>query len=105
MIYQYQRKNVVYCMGSKIDGMGKKTGDVIELDTAHLGFAANNKIYTVLTSEDKTKLIIFKINSRNKRMYLMTTQLFNDKLELQKKSRLEIPMDERNDFLSGFQLD
>ncbi|MES1215413.1 MAG: hypothetical protein ABUT20_07850 [Bacteroidota bacterium] len=105
MIYQYQRKNVVYCMASKIDGMGKKIGDVIELDTSHLGFAANNKIYTVLTSEDKSKLIVFKINSRNKRMYIMTTRLFNENLELQKKSRLDIPMDERNDYLSGFQLD
>ena len=67
MIYQYQKKNVVYCMAAKIDGNGKKIGDVMELDTTHIGFAANNKIYSVLTSEDKTKIIVFKINSRNKR--------------------------------------
>ena len=48
MIYQYQKKNVIYCMASKIDGKGNKIGEVIELDTTHLGFAANNKIYTAI---------------------------------------------------------
>ncbi|MBK5272268.1 MAG: hypothetical protein JJE22_14765 [Bacteroidia bacterium] len=105
MIYQYQRRNVVYCMASKIDGMGKKIGDVVEVDTSHIGFSANNKVYSVLTSEDKSKIIAFKINSRNKKLYLMTTLLMNDKLELQKKSALQIPMDDRNDYLGSFQID
>ncbi len=105
MIYQYQKKNVVYCMASKIGGDGKKIGEVTEIDTTHIGFAANNKIYTVLTSEDKSKLIVFKINSRNKRFYQMTTMLLNDKLDLQKKSHIIIPMEERNDFINDFYLD
>src|SRR5687768_13149520 len=37
MIYQYQKKNVVYCMASKIDANGKKVGDVIQLDTTQIG--------------------------------------------------------------------
>jgi hypothetical protein len=105
MIYQYQKKNVVYCVASKIDANGKKVGDITELDTTHLGFAANNKIYTVQSSEDKSKLIVFKINSKNKRSYLLTTLLMNDKLELLKKSRIAIPMEERNDFINDFYLD
>lgn len=105
IIYQYQKKNVVYCSGAKLDGFGKKTGDVIELDTTHIGFAANNKIYSVITSEDKGRIGIFKINSRNKKLYLLTTLLFNDRLELIKKSRLQIPMEERNEYLGDFQLD
>ena len=105
MIYQYQKKNIVHCMVSKIDGSGKKMGEVTELDTTHIGFAANNKIYTVLSSEDKSKISVFKINSKNRNMYAMTTILLNEKLELQKKSRLPISMEERNDYLSDFQLD
>ena len=105
MIYQYQKRNVIHCMASKIDGNGKKVGDIIELDTTHIGFAANNKIYSVMTSEDKSKIIVFKINSRNKKMYVMTTLLWNDKLELIKKSHIQIPMDEPNEFLSDFQID
>ena len=34
---------------------------------------------------------------------MMTTLLMNDKLELLKKSRLSIPMEDRNDYLSDFQ--
>ena len=105
MIYQYQKKNVVYCTASKIDGNGKKIGDVMQLDTTHIGFAANNKIYTVISSEDKTRIGIFKINSKNRRLFVMTTLLLNDKLELLKKSRMMIPMEERNDYLNDFHLD
>ncbi len=105
MIYQYQKKNVVYCMASRIDSRGNRIGDVVELDTTHIAFSASNKIYTALTSEDKSHIMVFKTNSRNRRLYLMTTLLYNDKLELQKKSRLEIPMEERNENLGEFTLD
>ncbi len=105
MVYQYQKKSVVYCMASKLDGFGNKVGDVMELDTSHLGFAADNKIYTVVTSEDKSKLAVFKINSRNKKLYSMTTLLYNDKLELQKRSYLHIPMEDRFEYLGEFSLD
>jgi hypothetical protein len=105
MIYQYQKKNMVYCMAAKIDGNGNKVGEVMQLDTTQLGFAANNKIYTVLTSEDKGRLIVFKINSKNRKNYILTTVLLNDKLEELKKSRLSIPMDDRDDHLGEFQLD
>lgn len=105
MIYQYQKKNVVYCVASRIGPDGNKIGNILELDTTHIGFAASNKLYTVLSSEDKSKLIVFKINSRNKRSYIMTSMLMNDKLELQKKSRIVIPMEERNDYVNDFFLD
>jgi hypothetical protein len=105
LIYQYQKKNVVYCKASKVDGNGKLIGEVIELDTTHLGFASNNRIYTSITSEDKSKISVFKINSRNRNLFKLTTLLFNDKLELQKRSRIDIPMEERNDYLGDFFLD
>ncbi len=105
MIYQYQRKNVVYCNAVKLDGMGKKLGDITELDTTHIGFTTNNKIYSAINSDDKTKIMLFKINSRNKSRFLVTTLLFNDALTLQKRSRLVLPMDERNDYLDEFSLD
>jgi hypothetical protein len=49
--------------------------------------------------------MLFKINSRNKSRFLVTTLLFNDALTLQKRSRLVLPMDERNDYLDEFSLD
>jgi hypothetical protein len=105
MIYQYQKKNIVYCMAARIDGMGNKTGEVIQLDTTQIGFAANNRIYTVMSSEDKNRIVIFKINSRNKNNYIMTSMLLNDRLEMLKRSVIQIPMEERNDYLADFHLD
>lgn len=105
LVYQYQRKNVVYCMASKVDGKGNRIGEVMELDTSHIGFSANNKIYTAITSEDKSKISVFKINNRNRKLFIMTTLLYNDKLGLQKRSRLEIPMEERTENLGDFNLD
>ena len=52
-IYQYQRRNIVHCAAVKLDGMGKKMSDPVELDTTSLGGSNNNKIYTTLSSEDK----------------------------------------------------
>ncbi len=105
MLYQYQRRNIVYCMAAKIDGNGNRVGDVLELDTTKLNFSANNKIYTVLSSEDKSKIIVFKINSRNRKNYIITTILMDDKLKELKKSRLHMDMEERNEYLGEFSVD
>lgn len=105
MIYQYQKRNIVHCAAVKLDGMGEKLNDPVEIDTTRIGGAINNKIYTTLSSEDKKKIIVFKINSKNKDQFIITTKLFNDKLEVLKKSILVMPMDERNDYLGEFSLD
>ncbi len=104
-IYQYQKRNVVHCMAAKIDGKGKKMAEVVELDTTHIGFSANDKIYSVVTSEDKSKFMVFKINSKNKSNYVITTNLFNDSLQLLKKSVINMPMDDRNDYLDEYYVD
>lgn len=105
MVYQYQRRNVVYCSAVKIDGMGKKASDIIQLDTSHIGFTASNKIYSSVTSEDKSQIMIFKINSRNKSRYIITTLLFDNALVLKKRSSMVMPMSERDDNLDEFAVD
>lgn len=106
MVYQYQKRNIVYCNAVKIDSKGQKSSDVTSLDTSHIGFAGNNKIYSTITSEDKKKLMIFKINSRNRSSYLVTTLLFDDNLKLDKRSSFRIAMDDyKDDYLNEFNLD
>ena len=105
MVYQYQRRNVVYCNAVKIDGQGKKIAEEMILDTTHIGFTNSNKIYSVISSEDKNQLMVFKINSRNKSRFVITTLLFNNDLGLKKSSVFAMPMEERNDFLDAFSLD
>ena len=83
MIYQYQRRNVVYCIAAKIDKMGRRMGDLIELDTTHLGFASDNRLYAVTGSEDRKKIAVVKVNSRDRDLYHMTSFVFNDKMAVQ----------------------
>jgi hypothetical protein len=105
LIYQYQKKKVVYCDAVKVDGNGKRISEVISLDTSHIGFAGNNKIYTAITSEDKSKLMLFKINTKNKERYIVTTMLFDNSLTLQKRSGLVMNMEENKDYLDQFNVD
>lgn len=105
MIYQYRKRNIIHCVAAKIDGNGNKIGELIQLDTTQVGFGADSKIYSTLSSEDKSKIIVFKINSKNKKLYAVSTLLMDDKLTTLKKSRLYMPMDDRDDYLSEFQLD
>lgn len=105
MIYQYQKKGIVYCMGVKIDGKAKRLTDPLELDTTRIGWASNNKIYSTIFSDDKQKIMVFKINNRNPENFVFTTLLFNDQLQLQTKHRMNLPMDERNDYFTDFLLD
>ena len=105
MIYEFQKKNVVYCNAVKLDPFGKKIGDIIPLDTSHIGFAGNNKIYSTISSENKSKLMVFKINSRNRSRFVITTLLFNDNLVQQKRSQFVMDMEDHNDNLDEFSVD
>lgn len=105
MIYQYRKKNIIHCAAAKIDGNGKQIGDLVELDTTQVNFGADNRIYTVLTSEDKSKLMVMKINSKNKKRYHFTSMLFDQNLSQIKKSRLTLEMQDRDDMLNEFHLD
>ncbi len=105
MIYEYQKKNIVHCAAVKIDGQAKNLGEPIDLDTTQIGFAASNKIYTVISSDDKQKIMVFKINSKNPKNFLFTTFLFNEKLELLDRHRLNMPMEERSESFTDFLVD
>ena len=105
VVYEYQRKNVVYCEAVKVDAQGRKLTDPQLLDTAHINAVTNNKIYSVIGSEDKSHLMVFKINSRNKNLYRLNTVLFDSSLKELGRSSHNIPMEERDDNLGQFQLD
>ncbi len=106
VIYQYQKKSVVHCTMVKLDPKGHKIGEPIDVDTTQIGWATSNKIYNTLVSEDKQKIMVFKINSKNQKNFLFTTQLFNSEMKMiVEKQRLSLPMEERNDYFSDFLLD
>jgi len=98
LIYQYQRKGILYCMGAKMDANGRKIGDPIELDTTQVGVMGDNRIYTTIFSEDRKQIMVFKIQRRDDRAHFLT-KLYDQNLQLQHQSRTSIPFDDRqNDF-------
>ncbi len=105
MLYQYQKKSVVYCMALKIDAAGKSMGEAVEMDTTHINFWASNKIYNLIVSEDKQKIGVFKLNTKNDKLHIATTAVFNNELKLLAKHRIGMKMPDRYDFLSEFTLD
>lgn len=102
LIYQYQHRNIVYCMAAKFNGDGKMMSDPVQLDTTAISYFSNNKIYSVVNSEDKQKILVFKINSRRDDNYKVTTVLFDGALTRLEKTVMNIAMPERNDFLTEF---
>jgi len=105
MIYQFERRNVVYCVAAKLDRLGKRMGDLIELDTTHVGFASDNRLYAVAGSEDRRKIAVIKINTRERGLYRMSAMIFNEKMDLIRKNQLFIPMEDRNEQLGDIEVD
>lgn len=101
VVYQYQRRSILYCMAEKMDGEGKKLGEPVQLDTTFINVFADNKIYNTIFSEDKQHIMIYKIQKKNEK-FNFTTLSFNSQLQLQRKSRWVVPYDERRDVYSDF---
>ena len=105
MIYEHQHKSIVHCTAVKMDGMAQQVGEPMELDTTQIGFAANNKIYTTIVSENKQKIMVFKINSKNSKNFLFTMLLYDNQLNVLDKHRIHLPMEEKNELFTDFLLD
>ncbi len=105
MIYQYQRRSIVYCMAAKIGPDGNKIGEPIQMDTTDISYNSSSKLYSVINSEDKQRLMILKVNNKNEKRYLFKTLLFDKDLNMLRISRIAFPMTDRNDILTEFSLD
>lgn len=105
LFYQYQKRNIVYFMAAKINSAGKTEGDPIELDTTAINFFASNRIYNIVNSDDKQKIMIFKINTRPNSVKSINLHLYDAKLNLLKESFHTLQVQEKNDFLSEFTVD
>ncbi len=103
LLYQYQYRSTVFAMAVKLDGNGKKLGDPIILDTTNsINFSVDNKIYTFINSEDKQKIVAFKISTKNDKEHNITSITFDKMLNQLDKVKVPIAMPEKNDFLSEF---
>ena len=105
IIYQFQKKNVVYCMGVMIDGAGKKIGEPLELDTTQLSIFSDNKIYSTIISDDKQKLMVFKMKNRQRDDFNIQTLLLSHNLMPLRKSSFNYHLENSKEAIADFYLD
>lgn len=105
LFYQYQQRNIAYLMAVKIGPDGKPLTTPFELDTTVINYNANNRVYSVISSEDKTKMMAFKINSKDDKQLLFETNLYDENLGAIHASSLNLRMNDKFDFLTDFFLD
>ncbi len=105
IFYQYQQKNIAYLMAVKIDKNGKPLTTPAEIDTTHINYSASKRVYSVIASEDKTKFMAFKINSKDQKKFVFETSLFNSDLSAIYTTKLFLDMNDEYDFLTDFFLD
>jgi hypothetical protein len=105
MVYQYQKKNVIYFATIKLNGEGKMLSEPVILDTTHVKGENEIKVYTMIYSEDKQKIMVFKINNQNDRYYIFTTLLFDKTLGLQNKSVIKTRVTDKEGVFNDFILD
>lgn len=105
LFYQYQQRNVAYLMAVKIGTDGKAITSPFELDTTHINYNATKRVYQVIASEDKSKLMAFKINAKNEKLFRFNTYLYSADLSGIKASSLDLVMSDKYDFLTDFYLD
>jgi hypothetical protein len=94
MIYQHQKRGAVYCSAVRLDGRGKVLKGPVDLDTSQIPGFGDNKIYSVVNSDDKQQVMVFKINRREERRLLFTLMRFSGKdgdLRLEERNDLSMP--------------
>lgn len=105
MFYQSQKKNLVSCRMIKIGPDGKSLSQPIDLDTTQVNSGNSDAIYSIIASEDKQKILVFKVNSRDEKRYIFKTLLFARDMTLLHSGYSDLRMNDRNDFLSDFNVD
>lgn len=101
MIYQYQQGAVLHCMAVKMDAKAQKMTEPVELDTTRIPVMTDNKIYSTIYSEDRQKIMIFKIQTRLQK-FNMQTLLFDKDMKLINKNRHLIDYNDRRESYDNF---
>lgn len=105
LIYQFERKRTVYCMGVLIDTLGNPVGVPQQLDTTLIPTFGDSKIYSVLASDDKQKFMVFKMKNHTKDELEFQTLLLSNQLSLIKRSGFTYSLDHTTESIADFYLD
>lgn len=103
IVYQYQKNNIIYCKAAKMSGSGQLLGEVINLDTTKTNLFTDNKIYYLTNSEDKQKILLYKMQHKNDDLSL-TAKLFNASMQMLDSTRSMFDYNDRKETYGDLQV-
>lgn len=104
MVYQYQKNNTIWCKAVKMSSTGKKLAEPVTLDTSRTGLIADKKIYNTVFSEDKKRILVYKMQRKHERLTIVT-KLYDPELKMLDSTRQVLPFDFRKDEYSDIFVD
>lgn len=105
LVFQGQQDQTVSLEAVKIEANGRILSQPIILDTTQIAYKAQGKLYNHIGSEDHSKLLVFKINRKDREQYKFAAKLFDQDMVLQDESHFTLPMNPDGDYLTGYSLD
>lgn len=103
MIYQYKNDGIVFCDAVKLNAQGEKISEIVRIDTTRVGIRSGSGVYNTTFSEDKQRILVYKIQNKDKELTLVTKQ-YNAALNLLDSTRSTIEFDNRREALSPIQI-
>lgn len=104
MVYQHQKNNIIWCKAVKMSSTGEKLGEPVTLDTSRTSLIADKKIYNTVFSEDRKRILVYKLQRKNERLTFVT-KLYDRELKMLDSTRQILPFDERRDVYSDIFVD
>lgn len=104
VLYQYQKRRLIFYKALKINDDGVSEGKAITLDSTDSRDVSDNKVYNLLYSANKKFIAFIKLNNFNEKKHTVNFSLYNENLNLINSTSHEVEMKEKNSFLSGFEL-
>jgi hypothetical protein len=105
MLFQYQHRQFVYFYGMVMDQNANTLAGPYLIDSTEVGMSAvKTRLYSIAYSEDKKKILVYKINQSKDLTNTFYTFLLDDDLNLLRSGKEALRMESRRDYLSGFTL-
>ena len=104
MVWQYEKGNIVYSKAASLNGDGKLIGSIMDLDTTKQTFFGSKPSYYFVWSEDKTKLLLYKIQTRNNE-YTQVTKVYDKNFQLLDSSKRILAYNDNREEFGNLQID
>jgi hypothetical protein len=104
--YQFQAATTVYAMVAELDEKGQLVGTPTIVDTAEkIRPGSNTKVFNLIESQDRSKLLFFSVNTTNSSSIKIKTMALSTPFGLLNEATISINAQNKKSNLSDFAID